>query len=109
MESYVMAKTAKWVIDVLEIAEVPKNSDVGITCPPQKGGGINRPAEPRETHPAWPANKKSWKPLCSRETVAELPAQRHGGMTSTTGVLQWITVNSSEGISKTGGWGRLEC
>lgn len=45
MESHVIAKTAKWFIDVLEIAEETKNSHVGITCLLQKGGGINRPAE----------------------------------------------------------------
>lgn len=45
MESHVVAKTAKWVIGVLEIAEVPKDSRVGITCFPQKGGGMNRPTE----------------------------------------------------------------
>lgn len=45
MESLVMPKTEKWFIDALEVAEEPKNSHVGITCLPQKGGGINRPAE----------------------------------------------------------------
>lgn len=40
-----VAKTAKWVTDVLEIAEVPKNSHVGIICLPQKCGGINRPTK----------------------------------------------------------------
>lgn len=45
MESHMVEKTAKQVNDVLEITEVPKNSHVGITCLPQKSGGIDKPTE----------------------------------------------------------------
>jgi len=37
------------------------------------------------------------------QTTLLLPFLKHGGITPTAGVLQWMAVSSSEGIGKEGG------
>ena len=51
---------------------------------------------------AWATNRRSWKPLHSWEIMIQLQLHKHGGMTHATGVLQWMTINTAEGIGKEG-------
>jgi len=51
-------------------------------------------------HTAWAKNRRSWKLFCSWKTVICLQSQKPGDMTHATGGLQWMAINSSEGIGK---------
>ena len=92
------------VIDVLETTEVPENSHAGIKdFSPQKAGRINSPTEVH-LHQCTQHGQQTRGAgsQCSWKTMIRLPSQKHGGVTHATEALQWMAINSSEGIGKEG-------
>jgi len=51
-------------------------------------------------HTAWATNRRSWKPFYSTTAMTWSPSQKLDRMILTTGVLQWMAINSSEGIGE---------
>lgn len=59
-------------------------------------------------HTGWETNR-SRRLWCRRKTGIELPPQQRGGMTLTTGGLQWVAINPSEGTGMEGEAGGTLC
>lgn len=88
------------VTDVLETTEEPENGHVRIWISPPKTGAINSPTEVHLHNACNMSNKQ--EELEAYGKLIYFPSCKHGGMTCTTGVLQWMATNLSERIGQEG-------
>lgn len=96
MEIHAAAKTQR--LSMLETMEVLGSSCGNADLSPQEGVGsvgqvkwISTSASSKGT------KRRSWKPLCSSDTVTELPPRKWGGMVHTAAVLQLLRGTGKEG------------
>lgn len=65
---------------------------------------INRSASSTPVPTVWATDRRSRKPLQSWKTRIYLQSWKHGGLTSTLAVLQWLAVTLQKGSARKERW-----